>query len=89
MNLTNEQILDLIKNYRDKLFQEYNQPIMYCQDTKSWPEDHQEIEVQYLDGKIRYNKDRTNSCDYPEVEAVVDKLLVDYGISKTEIEKKS
>ncbi len=89
MNLTNEQILHMIKNYRDKLFQEYNQPVMYCQDTKSWPEDQTEIEVQYLDGKIRYTKEKVNLCDYSEVEAVVDKLLAEEGISKKEINKKS
>ncbi len=89
MNLTNEQILHMIKNYRDKLFQEYNQPLMYCQDTESWPEDQTKIEVQYLDGKIRYSKEKANLCDYSEVKAVVDKLLDDNEISKTEIDKKS
>ncbi len=89
MNLTNEQILHIIKKYRDKLFQEYNQPVMYCQDTESWPEDQTEVEVQFLDGKILYNKERANLCDYSEVETVVDQLLADNGISKTEINKKS
>lgn len=42
---------------------------MYCQDSESWPEDQTEIEVQCLDAKIRYNKEKANLCDYSEVGA--------------------
>jgi len=89
MNLTNDQILHLIKEYRDKLFREYNQPAMYCQDMADWPEDQTEIEVNFLDSKIRYSREKAHSCDYSQVETIVDKLLADKGITESELDKKS
>ncbi len=84
MNLTKEQVHQLIKDYRDRLFEKYDKPIPYGQyDGKLDPETEAGLEhhrQKYLHQRI--------AGDYSEIEQVADKLLVDAGIQveKTTLE---
>jgi hypothetical protein len=96
MNLTNDQILQIIKNYRDKLFQEYDQPARYDQyvderDYHQYETDEDAVRetLTVLDWKKEEYNAKVHSGDYSDIEPIAAQLLAEEGIADADIDKAS
>ncbi len=104
MDLSKEQIQKLLKEYKDRLFEQYDMPVMYGQYSKEMPPETQtqrETEYQWSCGYKEWLLEGLASGNYSEqvipdwngddvsIEKKVDDVLIQQGINPSEINKTS
>lgn len=104
MDLSKEQIQRLLKDYKDRLFEQYDIPVMYGQYDKNMPPETQtprETEYQWSGGYRDWLLESLASGNYSEkaipdwngdnvsIEQKVDDVLIQQGINTSEINKTS
>lgn len=96
MKLSSTQIYDMIKKFRDRLLQEYDKPAkskqhMDEQDYKTWASDEDAVlgSIDVLDDKKAEYNIKILSGDYDEAEPEADRLLIEEGITESDIDKTS